>query len=146
MGVIVGVSVRPTICRVVVMDDSKHYPSFRIPTIKDSYAAFCDRALNTVRQVLKRESRGNTPDAIGIAVYGEVVDDMVRATCCLQHLDGEPLAEDFRIEFSEAPTIMIGQTEATALGKMQDSWVTVLRDDLMLAGALVAAQQLLLTK
>lgn len=143
MGVIIGVSIRPTTCRVVVMSSSGHFPSFITPTVKDSYEAFCDKALSAVRQALEWESPGSPPDAIGIAVYGEVVDDALRTTCCLQHLDSEPLAEDFRIEFDGIPTIMIGQTEATALGKKQDSWVTILRDDSMLAGALVAAERLL---
>lgn len=145
MGAIVAVSISPMLCRYILIEASR-YPSYRTATEKDSYAAFCDRALRTVHQVLKAERREIQLDAIGIAVAGEVVDDLVRATCCLQHLDGEPLAEDFFIEFGEVPTIVIGQTEAATLAREFDSQIIALRDDPLLAGAVISAQRLVAAK
>jgi len=145
MGAIVAVSIGPVLCRYILIEASRH-PSYRTATVKDSYAAFCDRALRTVHQVLAVERREIQLDAIGIAVAGEVVDDLVRATCCLQHLDGEPLEEDFFTEFGEIPTIVIGQTEAAELAKECDSQIIALRDDHLLAGAVISAKRLLAAK
>ncbi len=145
-GVTVVVSIQGDICRYTLsFDGEAYYPSYLFSTIDYTYSEFCDRALATLRQTILQELRHPNfrVDAICVMVAGSVENERVRATTSytLKCLIGQPVAEDFSIEF-ESPAALIGREEAKRMGEEGDPALTIFRDDRALAGAYTLARQL----